>query len=89
MDDKKVNVRVEYELTPVRHLAIQCPECQSWFEQDDIVCYHISYSYEMSSNFCNCPKCETYFKLRNVNIEECNSSKEVYKDILSKKVIWE
>lgn len=66
--DKKVNVRVEYELTPIRYLVIECPNCKNWFHQNDIVDDHVSYSYEMSSTECNCPKCETYFKLRNVNI---------------------
>ena len=27
----KINVRVEYECNPIRHLALQCPYCNNWF----------------------------------------------------------
>ena len=25
------NVRVEYEPLPIRHIAVQCPNCKKWF----------------------------------------------------------
>ena len=31
------NVRVEYESTPIRHIAVQCPKCGKWFKGWDIV----------------------------------------------------
>lgn len=31
------NVRVEYESTPIRHIAVQCPKCGKWFKGCDIV----------------------------------------------------
>lgn len=30
-ENKKVNMKVEYERTPIRHLAVQCPDCDFWF----------------------------------------------------------
>jgi len=45
-----INIRVEYELTPIRHLAVQCPECKSWFKQGDICLDYISYSYQMKKD---------------------------------------
>ena len=31
-----MNVRVEYESTPIRHIAVQCPYCSKWFNGRDI-----------------------------------------------------
>lgn len=33
---KKVQLKVEFESCPVRHLAIQCPDCNKWFHQADV-----------------------------------------------------
>lgn len=30
------NVRVEYEPLPIRHIAVQCPECKNWFHGMDM-----------------------------------------------------
>ena len=84
-----INIRVEYELTPIRHLAVQCPECKSWFKQGDICLDYISYSYQLFSTQYACPKCNFDFKAYDINIEECSNSKEVYRDVSKKKVIWE
>ena len=27
---KKVNVKVEYDRIPIRHMAVQCPDCKNW-----------------------------------------------------------
>lgn len=84
-----INIRLEYELTPIRHLAVQCPECKSWFKQGDICLDYISYSYQLFSTQYTCPKCNFDFKAYDINIEECFNSKEVYRDVSKKKVIWE
>jgi len=50
-------MRVKYESTPIKHLAIQCPECQNWFHSQDICNKTISYSYELDFMDCLFPKC--------------------------------
>lgn len=35
-EKKKVKMKVEYESTPIRHLAVQCPDCENWFMGFDI-----------------------------------------------------
>lgn len=83
-----VNVRLEYDKIPIRHLAIQCPECKSWLNQDDIVINgSVLYTYELAFTECYCPICQTMFNIGdNPNIEECEDHKQVYKDCKQKKV---
>ena len=58
-----VNVRVEYESTPVRHLAIQCPHCQRWFHASDVTPegVWIRFDYEIETTTYHCPVCEEDF----------------------------
>ena len=79
-------MRVKYESTPIKHLAIQCPECQNWFHSQDICNKTISYSYELDFMDCLFPKCGCDFKGKAV-VEEC-CSPTVYKDTLEKKIEW-
>lgn len=87
----KVNVKVEYESTPIRHMAVQCPNCENWFGQYDIVqnggC---SYDYEIKGAFCVCPKCEHVFSIGyDSKIDEDVSFPEFYDKCLKQKVTWE
>ena len=81
----KVNMRVEFESTPVRHLAIQCPECKNWFYGYDISDSEARYKYQLQFMICSCPKCSHDFECMDVNIEECGHP-EVYRGVLKKKI---
>lgn len=89
-----MNVRVEYESTPIRHIAVQCPKCNKWFYGRDITRDKLSYSYEIYYAQFECPVCGKIFggdecrDFSNVHIEE-TSYPEVYKDCLQKKEVWE
>ena len=87
-----MNVRVEYESTPIRHIAVQCPHCNRWFNGRDIFNVdwfkNLRYSYEINWATFTCPVCETEFGGRqnaeNVSIKE-TSYPEVYENCLQKK----
>lgn len=88
----KINIRVEFEPTPIRHLAIQCPNCQNWFADYDICENNIDIKdkYDLYFLECRCPKCHHFFENKNhesLNIIECGH-KEVYKNVLKKKIEW-
>lgn len=93
-----MNVRVEYESTPIRHIAVQCPKCNKWFNGRDIFngdwLQDLRYSYQIFFAQFECPMCGKIFggdecrDFSNVNIEE-TSYPEVYKDCLHKKEVWE
>lgn len=89
-----MNVRVEYDLTPIRHIAVQCPKCNKWFNGRDITEEKLSHSYQIFFAQFECPVCGKIFggdecrDFSNVNIEE-TSYPEVYKDCLQRKEVWE
>lgn len=93
-----MNVRVEYESTPIRHIAVQCPKCEKWFNGRDIIngdwLRDLMYDYQIYYAQFECPVCgkifgaDAYNNYASLNIKECESS-EVYKDCLQKKEVWE
>lgn len=82
----KVNVRAEFESTPIRHLAIECPSCKNWFYGWDISKKDVRYDYELYFLDCSCPKCGFDFE-GSAEVKECDSE-EVYKGVLKKKEEW-
>ena len=85
------NVRVEYESTPIRHIAVQCPDCKKWFRGWEITKDSLSYSYEIGFAKFECPICEREFgglqHTDKPNIEEVGHP-AVYEGCLEKKVKW-
>ena len=56
------NVRVEYESTPIRHIAVQCPKCGKWFHGWDIVKGErafdvLRYAHDINWTEFECPVC--------------------------------
>lgn len=90
-----MRVRVVYESTPIRHIAVQCPKCGNWFYGIDITSDDLSYDYEIYHAQFECPICGKIFgadecrDFSNVRIEEVGSAAECYKGCLEKKVVWE
>lgn len=86
-----MNVRVEYELTPIRHVAVQCPKCNNWFDGREIVDDdNITYTYQLNHVDFICPVCGRIFNGSDgIVVKEVSSSEEVYKDCLKKKVVWQ
>ena len=94
------NVRVEYECTPIRHIAVQCPKCKKWFYGSDITEDDLTYSYQIDIATFHCHVCKTEFGYNRDNnwnplkekdksfIEEV-SYPDVYQDCLTQKIIWE
>lgn len=90
-----MNVRVEYEATPIRHIAVQCPKCERWFYGEDIIkgnFYDLRFSYQIHFATFKCPICGAEFggieDKNKVHIEE-SSYPEVYDKCLTRKEIWE
>lgn len=91
------NVRVEYELVPIRHIAVQCPKCEKWFLGWDIVKGEnpfdaLRYAYNIKYAEFECPLCgEEFGGMQHndkPNIEEAGYPK-VYDGCLQKKEVWE
>lgn len=97
--DVNVNVRVVYESTPIRHIAVQCPACGKWFEGNDITKDSLSYEHQINFAEFVCPVCgKTFgnynkdwldFDNYNMNIKEVDSGEECYEGCLRKKEVWE
>ena len=89
-----MNVRVEFESTPIRHIAVQCPGCENWFDGRNITENGLSYDYQIYSAQFVCPVCgetfgaDSYSNYANVHIKECGYP-EVYEGCLQKKEVWE
>ena len=90
----KFNIRVEYDATPVRHLAVQCPNCKRWFHGREISSDEILYKHDVCFALFTCPICDEEFGFHfdgsfdDYEISEVGYP-EVYKDALEKKVTWE
>lgn len=94
-----MKVRVEYECTPIRHIAVECPHCKKWFHARDIfngdALKNLRYSYEIHFASFTCPVCNNTFgftdgmKEENIEIEEVGTAEECYSGCLVKKEIWE
>ena len=88
---KELNIRVEYEPTPIKHLSIQCPKCKNWFRARDITDSPINFQYQLYNLDCVCPKCEEEFLLEDYKINEEESyGAAVYEDCLigEEKTVW-
>lgn len=89
-----MKVRVEYEPTPVRHIAVQCPGCSNWFNGRDITEDELGFSYEIPFAQFICPVCgkvfggNAYEHCANMKIEEV-AYPDIYKDCLQRKEVWE
>ena len=92
-----MKVRVEYESIPIRHLAVQCPKCMSWFNGWEVMrgadFRNLRYKHDINFQVFKCPKCEIEFggiqHGEKVDIQEVFSAEECYKDCLRKKEVWE
>jgi len=84
-----------YDPSPIRHIAVQCPDCERWFNGRDIGDRELVYDYELYQTQFTCPVCGKVFGSddrsvnRNVIIEECDRQSDVYKDIYKKVEKWE
>lgn len=94
-----INVRVEFDPAPIRHLAVQCPYCNKWFRGYDIADGELRYSYQLRFANYHCPLCNKDFSEYKPNrdpfdekmvlkIEEA-PYEDIYKDCLTKKTTWE
>lgn len=87
---QKANIKVEYESTPIRHLAVQCPKCKNWFQGWDIIKSDCTYDYELLGAECECPKCGNKFRIDYKSyVEESGDFPEFYDKCLRQKITWE
>lgn len=78
-EERIVNVKVEYDLTPIRNLAVQCPKCGNWFSGYEILEYVAEYKEDLPGSPCHCPRCGSYFRISNRSKVEENAD---FSDIL-------
>ena len=89
-----MKIRVEFDPTPIRHIAVQCPKCENWFRGYDITDDNLSFGHEIYYAQFHCPVCDKIFgadehsDFANVHIEEV-SYPDVYNGCLERKEIWE
>lgn len=84
-----MKARIEFEITPIRHIAIQCPHCEKWFYGSDITDQSLHDIVDVMYAQYECPVCGNTFDGKDFDYVECDGSDEVYKDCLTKKVSWE
>ena len=87
-----MNVRVEYESTPIRHIAVQCPNCKKWFRGHEITNSELSYEHDIEFAVFHCPVCNRSFSARDnredkLQVEE-SCYPEVYEGCLTRKEVW-
>lgn len=89
------NVKVEYDMMPIRHIAVECPRCKRWFRGGQITKDSLAEHYDIYNAKFICPLCKEEFgydlyndKKDTPNIEE-SGYPDIYKDCLTKKEIWE
>ena len=84
-----MKIRVEYDPAPIRHIAVQCPECKNWFRGYDITKDKLSYEHQIYFAQFDCPICGKFFNGNDrLEIEETDYP-DVYKDCLERKEVWE
>ena len=90
---RKVRIKVEYEPRPIRHMVIQCPDCEKWFMPGDIVtkeCIYPNYEEDIECfTRCKCPSCNCEFDLGNVEEDTDVSFPEFYEKVAKRKEVWE
>ena len=90
-----MKVKIMYDPAPIRHIAVQCPDCGRWFNGRDISDKDITYDYDLHIAQFKCPVCgkifgsDAYSNHSNTRIEECDDHNDVYKDIYQKVERWE
>ena len=90
-----MKIRVEYDASPIRHIAAQCPKCEKWFNAREITNDKLNFDYEIRFAQFVCPICGKVFggdefrDFANVQIEECDTYEAVYKDCLRRREVWE
>lgn len=80
-------VKVEYESTPIRHIAVQCPSCEKWFYGYDITSDNLIYDYQVNFAKFTCPICHEEFSGEHT-VEEVGYPK-VYEECMRRKEVWE
>lgn len=93
-----INFRVEFDPTPIRHVAVRCPECFRWFRGNDITNDSLHDNVDLKYAHFVCPVCGSYFSAydstrpwgdeHEIDIEEV-AYPDVYKDCLTRKETWE
>lgn len=91
----KYKIRVDYEITPIRHLVVQCPYCENWFDAHEIIEDSRKYprwEHQIDKAEYYCPKCNCGF---GENYEICEPEEVpipdegIHHGVLRKKVVWE
>lgn len=91
------NVKVEYDIMPIRHIAVECPRCKKWFRGWQITNDNLTEQDDIYNADFTCPLCGEEFgymsglyngKKYTQNIEE-SGYPDIYKDCLTKKETWE
>lgn len=84
-----MKARIEFETQPIKHIAIQCPNCEKWFYGEDLAGHPLRDVVDVMFAHYECPVCGKTFDGKIFDYVECGDSEEVYKDCLTKKVKWE
>ena len=87
---KDIRIKAEFDSRPVRHLAIQCPNCNNWFVGNDVLYNPVMYDYEIKGNSFSCPICKSYYIISDDSeIDNDVSFPEFYDNCKQKKTVWE
>ena len=74
------NVRIDHDPAPIRHIAVQCPECMEWFRGRDITEESLTYDSDLYQTTFVCPICHTVFG-KDTNYWICSGKEADYPEI--------
>lgn len=57
----QINMRIEYDPAPIRHIAVQRPKCNNWFHGRQITSDRLDYEYQLDRAVFTCPVCHDDF----------------------------
>jgi uncharacterized Zn-finger protein len=83
-----MKARIEFEIQPIRHIAVQCPYCENWFHGRDISNKTLHDIIDVEFATYDCPICGHKFDGKDLYYEEMEYE-DVYKGCLTKKEFWD
>ena len=87
----EINMRVEFEIAPIRHLAVQCPSCENWFCEYEITGNNIHNVIDAKWAIYHCPICHTTFKPNDydeIEITQPGGTDKVYEGVKQREEKW-
>lgn len=90
----KFNVKVEYDIMPIRHIAVECPKCGKWFYGREITKDDLIEHTDILNAVFQCPLCneefgDKYWGKVDIPVIEESDYPGLYDGCLKRRETWE